>query len=263
MTKINRPDPPPAPLCVLLVEDNKLNQQVLCLLLEKSGFQVEVASNGMEALELFERRRFDLVLMDLQMPEMDGLRATRLIRAREKAVGGRVPIVAVTANALDVERQHCLAAGMDDYLSKPVRGSELFPTIARVVAGRAQDRPATLPLPADPEQADWQTCLLAMGFDQEAVARLAEVFIDTVPSRVANLRQALSEGNLASAQKTAHSLKGSLAVFGAKNAVDTAARLEQVGRGLPAELASTVLADLEAEIGPMVASMRACVEKLS
>src|SRR5262245_59813568 len=98
---------------VLLVEDNPVNQQVMLMLLSRAGFAVELAANGREALEAFEKRPFDLVLMDVQMPEMDGIRATRLIRAREKVTGGHVPIIAVTANALPGERQRCLTAGMD------------------------------------------------------------------------------------------------------------------------------------------------------
>jgi len=249
------------PLRILLVEDNVVNQQVLTLLLERAGYRVEVAGNGREALEAFEKRGFDLVLMDLQMPEMDGLRATRLIRAREKAVGGRVPIVAVTANALPGERQRCLAAGMDDYLSKPVRGADLFPAIERLAGQRSRAEPPAAEAPGPPRP-DWQANLSGMGFDQEAITRLARTFIDTVPPRLAGLRQALAGGDLRPAQATAHSLKGSLAVFGAVSAIDAAARLEQVGRGLAPEEAGGVLAELEAEVGPLVGSMREYLDGL-
>src|SRR5262249_43081350 len=120
------PDAPDAPpLRVLLVEDNPVNQEVLTLMLERAGHRVSVANHGREALLVLDAESFDVVFMALQMPEMDGLRCTRLIRQREKATGTRVPIVAITANALSGERQRCLQAGMDDYLPKPVRNHEL------------------------------------------------------------------------------------------------------------------------------------------
>jgi len=121
---------------VLLVEDNVVNQMVAKALLERRGFEVVVAGNGRQGAELFQRGRFDLVLMDIQMPEMDGFEALAAIRAFEGGTGGRTPVVALTAHALKEDRERCLAAGMDDYLSKPIEATRLYEVIRSVLDGR-------------------------------------------------------------------------------------------------------------------------------
>jgi CheY-like chemotaxis protein len=121
---------------VLLVEDNVVNQMVAKALLERRGFEVVVAGNGREGAELFQSGRFDLVLMDIQMPEMDGFEALAAIRALEEGTGRRTPVVALTAHALKEDRERCLAAGMDDYLSKPIEASRLYEVIRSVLDGR-------------------------------------------------------------------------------------------------------------------------------
>jgi signal transduction histidine kinase/FixJ family two-component response regulator/HPt (histidine-containing phosphotransfer) domain-containing protein len=234
-------------LHVLVVEDNAVNRQVLTLLLEKAGHRVSLAGNGREALEALHREPFDLVLMDLQMPEMDGLRATRLLRAHEKAVGGHVPVVAVTANALQGERQRCLAAGMDDYLSKPIRSADLFAVIARLVGSDAVSQPPRqgdkettrqgeggdnlspcLPVCLSPCLPGWLTALRSMHLGYAEISRLARTFLDTVPGRLNTLRQALAENNEPLLARTAHTLKGSFTVFSAHAAIAAAHRLEEL-----------------------------------
>ena len=128
---LGEPGSIPLPTHVLLVEDNLVNQRVAKAMLEKAGMTVEVAENGAVALEYLERASFDLVLMDLQMPVMDGLEATRRIREEEREGDGHLPVVAMTANAMEGDRDRCLAAGMDDYISKPVHARELYGLIAR------------------------------------------------------------------------------------------------------------------------------------
>jgi CheY-like chemotaxis protein len=118
-------------LRVLLAEDNLVNQRLAVRVLEKGGHTVEVAANGQQAVELFMRQRFDVVLMDVEMPDMNGFDATRVIRDSERPIGRHTPIVAMTAHALKGDRERCLAAGMDDYISKPIRGAELLQTIRR------------------------------------------------------------------------------------------------------------------------------------
>jgi len=125
-------------LQILLAEDNVINQKLVVLLLEKWGHEVQLAQNGREALTLLEREPFHLVLMDVQMPELDGLETTRLIRRKEKETGGHIPIVAMTAHAMKGDRERCLEAGMDDYISKPVKPMELLEIIGRVL-GQAAD----------------------------------------------------------------------------------------------------------------------------
>lgn len=119
---------------ILLAEDNAVNQLLTTRLLEKRGYKVVVANNGREAVTALAAQQFDLVLMDIQMPEMDGYEATAQIRARERATGRRIPIVAVTANVTKGDRERCLAAGMDGYVAKPIHTTELFRVIAEVAA---------------------------------------------------------------------------------------------------------------------------------
>jgi two-component system sensor histidine kinase/response regulator len=116
---------------VLVVEDNSVNQRVAVALLARAGFATEVANNGNEALAALARIPFDLVLMDCQMPVMDGLEATRQLRSREQRSGGHIPVIAMTASAMEGDRERCLAAGMDDYLAKPVISAELYAKLAR------------------------------------------------------------------------------------------------------------------------------------
>ena len=119
---------------ILLAEDNAVNQMLAVRLLEKRGYKVSVTGNGREALEKLEKESFDVVLMDIQMPEMDGFEATAAIREKEKLTGAHIPIVAMTANALKGDEQKCLQAGMDGYISKPIQTKELIATIERLVA---------------------------------------------------------------------------------------------------------------------------------
>jgi two-component system, sensor histidine kinase and response regulator len=121
-------------LHVLLAEDNVVNQTLAMRLLEKRGYKVTLARNGREALEAFEREPFDFVLMDVQMPEIDGFEATSAIREKEKSTGSHIPIIAMTAHALKGDQDRCLAAGMDGYISKPIRTSELFAVIEKLTA---------------------------------------------------------------------------------------------------------------------------------
>ncbi|HEY0702749.1 MAG TPA: response regulator [Candidatus Acidoferrales bacterium] len=126
---------------ILLVEDNAVNQVLATRLLERRGYLVSVAGNGLEAIEALENRRFDLILMDIQMPEMDGFEATAAIREKEKTSGGHVPIIAMTANALKGDRERCLEAGLDGYISKPINSKELFLAVAGFLE-RAEKSPA-------------------------------------------------------------------------------------------------------------------------
>jgi CheY-like chemotaxis protein len=120
---------------VLVVEDNVINQRVVTRMLEKRGFDVDVAANGRAAVDTLASEQYDLVLMDCQMPEMDGFEAAEAIRCAEAGTGRRIPIVALTANAMSGDRERCLDAGMDDYLSKPVRAEELYAAVERQLAG--------------------------------------------------------------------------------------------------------------------------------
>jgi two-component system, sensor histidine kinase and response regulator len=126
--------PPLQPLRILLVEDNVINQKVASLMLKKKGHVVVTVNNGREAIETLADQDFDAVLMDVQMPEMDGLQATAAIREREKGTDRHLPILAVTAHALTGDREHCLGAGMDGYLAKPIQSAQLMQALAEVLS---------------------------------------------------------------------------------------------------------------------------------
>jgi two-component system, sensor histidine kinase and response regulator len=134
---------------ILLAEDNAVNQTLAKRILEKRGYSVTVAADGRAAFEAFQAEAFDLVLMDLQMPEMDGFEATAAIREREKHTGGHIPIVAITAHALEGDQEKCLASGMDGFTTKPIRTSELFAVIERMLGDTPKSESAEVakPLP--------------------------------------------------------------------------------------------------------------------
>jgi CheY-like chemotaxis protein len=141
-------------LRILLAEDSLVNQKLAAGLLEKLGHTVVVANHGREAIAAWESDDFDLVLMDVQMPEMDGFEATAAIRAKESRTGSHVPIIAMTAHALKGDRERCLKAGMDDYVAKPIRAQQLFDTIETVVAGSGTPKSPPDQRPSEGEIAD-------------------------------------------------------------------------------------------------------------
>jgi CheY-like chemotaxis protein/HPt (histidine-containing phosphotransfer) domain-containing protein len=207
---------------ILLTEDNLVNQRLAVRLLEKHGHTVTVAHNGHEALEQLARESFDLVLMDVQMPELDGIEATALIRAREQASGRHIPIVAMTAHAMQGDRERCLAAGMDGYLSKPIQAAELFAAIAELV-------PATIGPVAPAEVFDQSVLLAQVEGDQELLAELVELFAEDCPRLLSEIEQAVVRGEGEGLARAAHTLKGAASNFGAQGVVTLARRLEEMG----------------------------------
>jgi PAS domain S-box-containing protein len=216
------------PLRLLLAEDNPVNQRLAVSLLERRGHQVVVVGNGREALAALGAQSFDAVLMDVQMPEMDGFETTAAIRARESATGVHTPIIAMTAHALKGDRERCLAAGMDDYVSKPLRPWVLFDVLDRLGAGSAanSDAPeATARAPAF----DLAAALDRLDGDEELMEELAGLFLGECPGRMAEIRQAILERDTSGLRRSAHALKGSVANFGAPAATEAAGRLEKAG----------------------------------
>jgi signal transduction histidine kinase/CheY-like chemotaxis protein len=232
---------PPGPRTrwrVLLAEDNVVNQKLAVHLLEKQGHEVVVANDGKEALAQLERQSFDLVLMDVQMPEIDGLEAAAQIRASEKGTGRHVPIVAMTAHAMKGDRERCLEAGMDDYVSKPIQARELLNVMARVAPPSAGA--ATV--------VDADTALQTLGGDPALLHQLAHAFLDDYPRSLAQVRAAVTAGAATAVERAAHSLKGAVGVFGAPSAVAAAQRLETLGRLGALEEATGAFAALETEL---------------
>ncbi len=215
----------PPPLRILLAEDNAINEKLITRLLEKHGHSVKVAVTGVEALAAIAEHRFDLVLMDVQMPEMDGLEATRRLREREAGTGSHLPIVALTAHTLPEDRQKCLEAGMDAFICKPVQAHALFEVLGGLrpyqPAGIGRSEPTmpvrTLDVPA--LQAQYED-------DEDLLAELIDLFREECPRFERSLRDAVREGDLKAVEALAHTLKGTVATFHAPAAQEAAYHLE-------------------------------------
>jgi two-component system sensor histidine kinase/response regulator len=214
-------------LNVLLVEDGIINQKLAIRLLEKKGHRVTVANNGKEALLALEENSFDLVLMDLQMPEMGGLEATAKIRAKESRTGKHIPIVAMTAHALRGDEDRCIQAGMDGYVSKPIQPDRLWDVIDTVLADRPRqfEWEMTDALDVLDENVLWEQC----GGDENMRRELTQLYLEEYPSSLQSIREAISARESEELLEAAHHLKGSSAVFGAKRVVHAAQRLEKMG----------------------------------
>jgi CheY-like chemotaxis protein len=197
-------------------------------MLEKRGHAVTVAENGVQALARLEEQPFDLVLMDVQMPEMGGFEATAAIRGRERGSGRHVPILALTARAMIGDRERCLESGMDGYVSKPVRAEELYKAIDEVVR-RPHASNGTSPAAAAEPVFDREAALARVDGDAEFLKVLAQTFLDSAPALLADVRAAVAGGDAKKLRAAAHSLKGSACHFGAQAAVEAALRLEQQG----------------------------------
>jgi len=212
-----------ADLRLLVAEDNAVNRQLALALLRRLGYDADVVENGREVLDALERERYDVVLMDVQMPELDGLEATRQIRARHGA--SHAPrIIAMTANAMEGDRDECLAAGMDDYLSKPVRPEELSRALARC-------RPADADDALDDAALGKLVSSLGGGDEgREAARELVEAFLGDAAAQMATLHDAVERGDAAVARRTAHTLKASGATFGARPFAELCRELETLAR---------------------------------
>ncbi len=239
-------------LGILVVEDNPVNQKVAATMLEKRGHRVVVASNGREALEALDKERVDLVLMDVQMPEMDGFKATELIRDREKGNGGHIPIVAMTAHAMKGDREKCLAAGMDSYMSKPIRAEDLF-LIIEDLAHRSQDKkkessPSSKHVEAFAEDIlDLSKAMSTVAGDRVLFEEIANLFLEDAADKIVKLREGVVRGDASVVAQTAHTLKGSVGYFGAKRAFDAVYRLELMGKNGTWTEAETAQLELERE----------------
>ncbi|MCZ6680549.1 MAG: response regulator [Candidatus Poribacteria bacterium] len=239
---------------ILLVEDNPVNQRVAARILQKAGYQsCDVASDGLEAMDALSNFSYDLILMDCQMPEMDGFEATAAIRSREKKRGTHVPIIAMTANAMLGDRERCLNAGMDDYISKPVKPDDLVAIVEKWVSrksdsGDAERQDAIASQPSlNSSAVDLTDVLGIAGDDQEFLAELAEEFLAIVPDLIASLKTTIEQADSKTAQRAAHSIKGCAATFGAESFRQIAFRIEQLTLQEELTMASELLAELDQE----------------
>jgi PAS domain S-box-containing protein len=238
-------------LRVLVAEDNVVNQELAVRLLEKQGHTVAVAGNGREALDALEKatsRGFDVVLMDLQMPEMDGLEATAVIRQKEKATGRHLPIIAITAHALKGDRERCLAAGMDDYLAKPIQAKELLAAVEGAVLPAVERRESVPAEPRPEEILDRVTALARVDGDAKLLGELARLFLADTARLLSAVRQAVTRGDAKALEFAAHAMKSSVGNFAAHAAFEAAARLEMSGRQGDLAEAQEAYAALQQEI---------------
>ena len=242
--------PAVSPVRVLVAEDNLVNQRVVERLLSGRGHLVTVANNGREAVMQFTQGRFDIILMDVQMPEMGGFDATAEIRAAERVSGGHVPIVALTAHAMSGDRERCMAAGMDAYLSKPIDRLQLFAVVEHAPGG-APPAVADSPLPT----IDRQALMDRLGGDESLALEVIDLFRQDCPGAVARILEAIESGNVGALQTAAHALKGAAGNLSA-TAVSAAARaLEVMGQSGNVSGAQAALAELEHEIARLFASL--------
>jgi two-component system, sensor histidine kinase and response regulator len=231
-------------LTVLLAEDNAVNRLLAVRLLEKHGHSVLVAGNGREAVACVERGRnhLDVILMDIQMPEMDGLAAIRTIRARERATSGHIPIVALTAHAMKGDREKCLQAGADDYITKPLHTPDLLAALARVHERKIPDtilESTPVSEPNDKCAFDFPRALERMDGDRELLEEVARLFVEEWPRTKSSLEACLEDRDLQAAERLAHGLKGASSNLEAQRVSRSASDLEKLARAGEFEEART------------------------
>ncbi len=239
---------------MLLAEDNPTNQKVALRILEKLGFQADVANNGKQALDAVRAREYDLVFMDVQMPEMDGFETTEQIRRLEAKTGRHTPIVAMTAHAMTGDRERCLAGGMDDYISKPIQPQAIVDAIERLLA----DKPLvssvvltpTSPPPPSPRAQtgslfDREGLLNRLQGDEDLFAEIVALFLEDAPRQIANLKEALMEGDCEKMMRHGHTLKGAAANFGAEPLRNVALQIETAGRNKQIDRLSRLIEQAE------------------
>jgi CheY-like chemotaxis protein len=267
-------------LRILLAEDGLVNQRVAVGFLEMRGHRVVVARNGTEALAALAQQPFDVVLMDVHMPGMDGIEATAAIREKEKTTGQHLPIIAMTASAMKGDRERCLAAGMDGYVSKPFNAKELFHAVEATIALAPSSPPTKapwLPVPSppapSPAESDEQTPATDLGnlsdiIDWPAARKrlcgreqpLARLFLQECTTLMAEIQAAIAAGQAARLRLAAHTLKGSADLFAATSVVEAARVLECMGRNGQLENAEAVWQDLDQQVQRMLPALRTILE---
>ncbi len=230
----------PGPLDILLVEDNAVNQKLARLLLKRMNHRVTLAANGKAALQALRKRSFDLILMDIQMPVMGGFEATAAIRADEKRTGGHIPIIAMTAHAMAGDRERALQAGMDDYISKPIR----FENLRSVIVRNA------------PPGIEAATLLDGVGGDRELLLEVVDMFLADTPKLLARIERAIARKDADRLKETAHALKGSVGNFDSGALFESVRRLEMMGRDNQIQQAKAGLAVVRSNMEKLYRSLR-------
>jgi CheY-like chemotaxis protein len=242
---------------VLLAEDDEFNQEVVRHLLVRGGHSVHIVANGRQALAAVQgSQRFDVMLLDVQMPELDGFQVIKAIRETERGTERRLAVVALTAMDGPGERERCIDAGMDHYLSKPVRMSELYAALERV-GGDSSLREKEIPSTHDAESdlLDPATILATCGGDEELLREMIDLYIVGAPSRLAAVEHAVAAGDSAALRSAAHKLKGLVSPFSgkARRAVE---RLEQLGAQRKVAEAADALREAREDVVALISSLR-------
>jgi PAS domain S-box-containing protein len=245
------------PMRILVAEDNPTNQKLVEALLKQKGHRVSMVADGREAVERAAKHSFDLILMDVQMPEMSGFEATAAIREREREKGGHTPIVALTARAMAGDREECLAAGMDAYVSKPLRPDELFSTIDSFRAPTRRLKPTPEALGPDvPRTVDVAALLAGFGGRSRLVQEVVDVFLEDAPVMLTRLRDAARDSNAVELAAAAHAIKGAAGLFSQGHAYESARRLELQARAGDLTTVDAACADVEADVSQLMAELR-------
>jgi CheY-like chemotaxis protein/HPt (histidine-containing phosphotransfer) domain-containing protein len=238
------------PLRILIADDNHINQKVAISLLENLGYRADVVANGYEAIEAYKLVPYDIVLMDVQMPEMDGFEASRQIRTIEDRKGRHTPIIAMTAHARQEDKDRCLAAGMDDYVSKPIKPQALKAAIERCIAA-AKTIPVIEALPEAPAQTDVLNISQALELvngNRELLCEVARIFLNQYPKALEETRRALSQEDYETVTSTVHSLVSSVGQLGGQRAWAAARKLEALSRDGDRSQLAGALVELELEL---------------
>jgi CheY-like chemotaxis protein/HPt (histidine-containing phosphotransfer) domain-containing protein len=240
------------PLRILLAEDNAVNQKLALRILSRMGYRADVSANGLEAIQALERQGYDVILMDVQMPEMDGLEATREI-CRRWSVGERPRIIAMTANAMQGDREMCLDAGMDDYLSKPIRVNELVAALTQAWTQSVGGDTVTGSTVID--QAAFDELVASTGNDAAFIRELIDTYLTDAPELMAQMRSALAVSDAETFRRAAHSLKSNSASLGAMALSEQAKELEMMGKAGALEGAADKIAAADSEYARVKAAL--------
>ncbi len=246
-------------LHLLLAEDNSVNRQLAVHLLFKRGHTVVAVQNGQESLAALKKEPFDAILMDVQMPEMDGLTATRLIRENERMTGRHIPIIAMTAHAMRGDREKCLAAGMDSYVPKPINPEEFYAVIESLVPGSGVPAEAESELESPAAVVDMNALLIRVEGDKDLLAQMAELFLEECPQSLSTIREAVLRRDAKELERSAHTLKSAVGNFAAQKAMEAALELETMARDGDLNEAEKAYQALEQEIErlkPVLANLR-------
>ena len=250
-------------LKILVAEDTPFNQTFILRLLEKNEFQPILVENGRQAVEAFDPELFDLILMDVQMPEMDGFEATREIRKIEARSGGHIPIIAMTAYATQGDRERCLEAGMDKYVSKPISAAKLFKAIEALVPSSPEEEFDAAGDGRKSASLEFDGLIKSFENDHDLFEELVDIFINDYPQMLDTLRDTLKSSDAKTLTRTAHSLKGMLRNFQAENAADTAYTLEQMGRNGTLDDADQIVDSLADQLEQVAQRLQQLVREIS